>query len=77
MWKLLKWIFIGWAGVLVLCDMRLQTSIYRYEDNRVELRLPRWQADTPWARLIWHAGQWQWDWYSLEGARRPLDIPPE
>lgn len=72
MWKLLKWIFILWAALLILCDISIHTSLYKYEDNSVELRLPRWQATTPWARLYWKAGVWEWDWYSFDGPATPL-----
>lgn len=76
MWRALKWILILWALLLIICDFHIQTSLYKYEDNRVEVRLPRWQPLFPWARMIWHAGTWQWEWYGLDGPDRPMKAPP-
>jgi len=48
MWKMLKWSVIGGVVLLILSDIEISTSLYKYEDNRVEINFPRWQADQPW-----------------------------
>lgn len=57
MWKALKWFFIGWALLLILSDLQITTSLYKYEDNRVVVNFPRWQADQPWGTFELHAGR--------------------
>lgn len=36
-------------------EVNLSTSLYRYEDNKIELTFPVWQTDNPWYYLKWHA----------------------
>ncbi|WAF91305.1 hypothetical protein NRZ28_03330 [Aeromonas hydrophila] len=74
MWKVLKWFFIGWALLLILSDLQITTSLYKYEDNRVVVNFPRWQADQPWGTFEWHAGRVEADWYGLAG--RPKQVDP-
>jgi hypothetical protein len=47
MWKALKWIFICWALLLILSDIQISASLYKYEDNRVLINFPRWEAKQP------------------------------
>ena len=51
MWKALKWISSGWALLLILSDIQISTSLYKYEDNRVLISFPRWEAKQPWGTL--------------------------
>ncbi|MFH7587893.1 hypothetical protein [Oceanimonas smirnovii] len=34
-------------------EVNLSTSLYRYEDNKIELTFPVWQTDNPWYYLKW------------------------
>ncbi|TNJ14203.1 hypothetical protein CF111_21445 [Aeromonas sobria] len=71
MWKALKWIFICWALLLILSDIQISTSLYKYEDNRVLINFPRWEAKDPWGTLEWHEGRISSHWYGLEGKPKP------
>ena len=71
MWKALKWIFICWALLLILSDIQISTSLYKYEDNSVQINFPRWQSEQPWGSLRWHAGQVESHWYGLAGKPKP------
>ena len=74
MWKMLKWSVIGGVVLLILSDIEISTSLYKYEDNRVEINFPRWQADQPWCTLRWHAGQVESHWYGLAGKPKPASV---
>ncbi|MCS3461678.1 hypothetical protein ACW5WQ_15135 [Aeromonas rivuli] len=73
MWTLLKWFFIGWVLLLILSDIELSTSIYRYQDNKVDIAFPRWESKHPWATFSWHAGETRFHWYGLDGKPLPAD----
>ncbi|MDQ1885883.1 hypothetical protein [Aeromonas salmonicida] len=72
MWKVLKWLFIGWVLLLILSDVQISTSLYKYDDNKVVVSFPRWQADRPWGTFQWHAGRIETHWYGLEGKPKPI-----
>lgn len=74
MWKMLKWSVIGGVVLLILSDIEISTSLYKYEDNRVEINFPRWQADQPWGTLSWHAGRFEHYWYGLAGKPKPATV---
>ncbi|MFC5706815.1 hypothetical protein [Aeromonas eucrenophila] len=74
MWTVLKWSVIGSVLLLILSDIQLSTSIYKYEDNRVQINFPRWQPKQPWATLGWHAGQTEFHWYGLAGKPKPVSV---
>ncbi|PJG59119.1 hypothetical protein [Aeromonas cavernicola] len=67
MWWALKWFFISWALLLMLSDIQISTSLYQYQQNRVLINIPRWQANRPWATLQWHVGRIEAHWYGLAG----------
>jgi len=46
MWKMLKWSVIGGVVLLILSDIEISTSLYKYEDNSVQINFPRWQGAT-------------------------------
>ena len=71
MWKALKWIFNCWALLLILSDIQISTSLYKYEDNRVLINFPRWEAKQPWGTFEWHAGRVETHWYGLDGKPKP------
>ena len=33
MWKVLKWLVIGGVLLLILSDVQISTSLYKYDDN--------------------------------------------
>lgn len=72
MWKMLKWSLIGSVMLLTLSDIQINTSLYKYEDNSVLIRFPRWQADHPWGMLHWQAGRFDHHWYGLAGKPKEL-----
>lgn len=74
MWTMLKWSFIGGVLLLILSDIELKTSIYKYEDNQVLISFPRWQPDRPWGTFQWHAGRVEHHWYGLEGKPKPASV---
>jgi len=47
MWKMLKWSVIGGVVLLILSDIEISTSLYKYEDNSVQINFPRWQGPKP------------------------------
>ena len=59
MWKALKWLFIGWVLLLILSDVQISTSLYKYDDNKVVVSFPRWQAGCriAWGRILDTDGQ--------------------
>lgn len=71
MWKALKWSFIAAVLLLILSDIQINTSLYKYEDNSVLISFPRWQGDRPWGTWYWHAGQIEQHWYGLSGKPKP------
>lgn len=75
MGTLLKWLLLALLGVLLLSDIRLDTSLYRYADNRLEIAFPRWQSDSPWLYLLWIPGQGVFS--CCQAAKTDLDQPAE
>ncbi|MGL5031020.1 MAG: hypothetical protein ACRC8Q_07690 [Aeromonas sp.] len=75
MWKILKWIFIFTVMLLILSDIQVSTSLYKYEDNRVLIQFPRWQAKHPWGSIEWHVGKISSHWYGLAGKQKPATSP--
>lgn len=73
MWRLLKWCLVGLVLLLIGSDIELSTSLYRYQDNRVEIAFPRWESQHPWATFSWHAGESRFHWYGLAG--KPVAEP--
>ena len=71
MWKMLKWSVIGGVVLLILSDIEISTSLYKYEDNRVLINFPRWEAKQPWGTFEWHAGRVETHWYGLDGKPKP------
>lgn len=74
MWKALKWSFIAAVLLLILSDIQLKTSIYKYEENSVLISFPRWQPKQPWGTLSWHAGRIEHHWYGLAGKPKPASV---
>ena len=77
MWTFLKWFFICWALLLILSDIQIRTSLYKYEDNQVVIKLPRWQTKQPWATFEWHAGRISSHWYGLQGQPMTEEMPSD
>ncbi|MDU1144059.1 hypothetical protein [Aeromonas rivipollensis] len=74
MWTMLKWTVICGVLLLILSDIQISTSLYKYEDNSVQINFPRWQSERPWGSLRWHAGQVESHWYGLAGKPKPASV---
>ncbi|MGY3884995.1 hypothetical protein [Aeromonas aquatica] len=74
MWTVLKWSVIGSVLLLILSDIQISTSIYKYEDNKVRISFPRWQAEQPWGTFQWHAGLVETHWYGFAGKPKPVSV---
>lgn len=57
MGKLIKWLLILAVAILVLSEVNLSTSLYKYEDNQIEIIFPRWRTESPWYYLRWNPGR--------------------
>ena len=56
MGKLIKWGFVALIGCLIVSQINIQTSIYKKQDNSVEIIFPQWQLEKPWFYLYWTPG---------------------
>ncbi|MFC3913163.1 hypothetical protein ACFOSS_06750 [Pseudaeromonas sharmana] len=56
MGKLFRWGLVVLIAALVVSKLNIQTSIYKKDDNSVEIIFPQWQQDDPWFYLFWTPG---------------------
>jgi len=54
--KLIKWGFVALIGCLIVSQINIQTSIYKKQDNSVEIIFPQWQLEKPWFYFYWTPG---------------------
>lgn len=61
MGALIKLLLLLLVVVFLTSEVNLSTSLYRYEDNEIELTFPVWQTDNPWYYLKWNpsAGEFE------------------
>ncbi|MBL1376652.1 hypothetical protein [Zobellella iuensis] len=57
MGTLFKWLLVLLIAVLLLSEVKLNTSLYRYEDNQIEITFPSWRAEDPWYYLKWNPAE--------------------
>jgi len=75
--KLFFWAFIAFVVMLVCSKIDLQTSIYKEEQNRLEIIFPQWQTEQPWLYFYWTPGtavKWHKD-PPEEDQTNSLDVP--
>ena len=60
MGALIKWILILGILFLALSEVDMNTSLYRYEDNQIEITFPSWRPKQPWLHIKWNPGQGEW-----------------
>ena len=51
---LLKGLLLLVLVLLLLSEVNLNTSLYKYEDNQIEITFPSWRAENPWYYLKWN-----------------------
>jgi|GEM_PF-3434856 hypothetical protein len=61
--KLFLWAFIAFVAVLACSKINLQTSIYKENENSLEIIFPQWHTEQPWLYFYWTPGivKWQKD----------------
>ncbi|WP_116474292.1 hypothetical protein [Zobellella maritima] len=60
MGTLIKWILILGILFMALSEVDMNTSLYKYEENQVEITFPSWQAEQPWIHIKWNPGKDEW-----------------
>lgn len=57
MGALIKLLLLLLVAFFLASEVTLSTSLYRYEDNEIELTFPVWQTDKPWYYLKWNPAE--------------------
>ncbi|WMC11151.1 hypothetical protein PU634_01955 [Oceanimonas pelagia] len=57
MGALIKLLLLLLVAFFLASEVNLSTSLYRYEDNEIELSFPVWQTDKPWYYLKWNPAE--------------------
>lgn len=60
MFKLLLWVFVAFVVMLICSKITLDTSIYKAEQNRLEIIFPQWNTEHPWIYFYWTPGTVKW-----------------
>lgn len=58
--KLFFWGIIAFIVMLICSKITLDTSIYKAEENRLEIIFPQWHTDKPWFYFYWTPGTVKW-----------------
>lgn len=58
--KLFFWAFIAFVVMLICSKINLETSIYKEEQNSLEIIFPQWQTEQPWFYFYWTPGTVKW-----------------
>ncbi|MDP5292222.1 hypothetical protein Q9290_07970 [Oceanimonas sp. CHS3-5] len=61
MGALIKLLLLLLVGFFLASEVNLSTSLYRYEDNEIELTFPVWQTDNPWYYLKWNPAEHEFE----------------
>lgn len=59
--KLFMWGFVAFVVMLICSKINLETSIYKEEQNSLEIIFPQWQTDKPWLYFYWTPGTVKWE----------------
>ncbi|WP_108652321.1 hypothetical protein [Dongshaea marina] len=51
--KWLRWVLLLILVGLIFSQVKLDTSIYKTDENQLEISFPRWQKQYPWIYLKW------------------------
>lgn len=54
MGTLIKGLLLLLVAFLLASEVNMSTSLYRYQDNQIEITFPVWQTNTPWYYLKWN-----------------------
>lgn len=54
--KLFFWAFIALVAVLGCSEINFESSIYKEDENSLEIIFPQWQTDEPWLYFYWTPG---------------------
>ncbi len=63
--KIIKWSLLALVVCLIVSRININTSIYKKQDNSVEIIFPQWQLEKPWFYFYWTPGTLR------------LEIPPK
>lgn len=55
--KLLTWAIVALIAALVVSEININTSLYKAQDNSVEIIFPQWQPKQPWFYFYWTPGK--------------------
>ena len=58
--KLSFWAFIALVAVLGCSEINFESSIYKEDENSLEIIFPQWQTDEPWLYFYWTPGTVKW-----------------
>ncbi len=58
--KLFFWAFIAFVAILSCSEINMDTSIYKEDENSLEIIFPQWQTDEPWLYFYWTPGTVKW-----------------
>ena len=58
--KLFFWAFIALVAVLGCSEINFESSIYKEDENSLEIIFPQWQTDEPWLYFYWTPGTVKW-----------------
>ena len=58
--KLFFWAFIALVAVLGCSEINFESSIYKEDENSLEIIFPQWQTDEPWLYFYWIPGTVKW-----------------
>lgn len=58
--KLFFWAFIALVAVLGCSEINFESSIYKEDENSIEIIFPQWQTDEPWLYFYWTPGTVKW-----------------
>ena len=58
--KLFIWAFIALVAVLGCSEINFESSIYKEDENSLEIIFPQWQTDEPWLYFYWTPGTVKW-----------------
>ena len=58
--KLFFWAFVAFIAMLACSKINLETSIYKEEQNSLEIIFPQWKTEQPWFYFYWTPGTVKW-----------------
>ncbi|MCD8548045.1 MAG: hypothetical protein LRY38_06410 [Aeromonadaceae bacterium] len=77
MGKLIRWSLVALVVALIVSNINIKTSLYKAQDNSLEISFPQWKTKTPWLYLYWTPGVWRWQFYKGERHQYPPAKPAD